>query len=271
MRVGLVLDQLSGNGDGGWAGWAAIAAEADSAGLDAVAVRAGPRQSALMLAAALAGITEDMRVVAEVTVSDHPVHLAERIAVADQALRGRLIVALDCAGNPGRTSEAIEVLRLALASRPFRHQGTHWRIPAGLPANNGHLGARRVRVTPAPVQLEVPIWVCGRQSRPVATALGIPWLAGPLERHDPGDAPAGRLCPVSRTMPPDRRAIIAALQAEAARELVDFALLAPPEGTSWRPGSARQLATTVRASLQLPELPDGIAEFWAGTVPGLTR
>jgi len=155
MRLGVVLPSPTRVG---WPEAARIAAEADAAGLDAVLVEAEPGRDALMVASSLAARTRTLRVAAEVAVGQHPVHLAERVAVADQCLAGRLVLVLRsdaaCGAELGETRE---ILSLALSSRPFRYSGQRWTVPARLPENDG-AGWSHVRVTPSPAQFILPIW-----------------------------------------------------------------------------------------------------------------
>ena len=188
MRIGVVAPDVCALG---WDAWSEFAAHADDLGIDAMLLRASDSDSdSLLLAATLAARTSWLRVVAEVEVSTrlHPLHLAERIAVADQCLGGRLIVVLRrSTGDHDATllTETLAVLQLALTSRPFSFEGSHWTIPAQLEANSDAAWSQ-ITVTPAPAQFDFPIWLAGPDAEGFAKREGYVWLA------EGGDGRVGR-------------------------------------------------------------------------------
>ena len=125
---------------------------------DGVAGAAG----ALVSAAAVAARVDEVLVAAEVVVgARHPVEIAEEAAVTDLGSGGRLVlVARPAGGEPGRYAESLDVVRHALAAKPFRFEGEHWRVPANLPENVDQ-PEERVRVTPAPAQPRLEVWGAG--------------------------------------------------------------------------------------------------------------
>ena len=136
----------------------------------------------------------------------HPVALAEEAAVADLATGGRLVLVVG-GDDEALLAETVDLLFLSLAARPFSHDGPRWRVPARLPEHD-HV-EERVRVTPAPAQLELPVWVSGRAGRAVAVSRGIPFV------DTDGDGIAsGRIRPALRVVPGDPDALVEALRAE---------------------------------------------------------
>jgi alkanesulfonate monooxygenase SsuD/methylene tetrahydromethanopterin reductase-like flavin-dependent oxidoreductase (luciferase family) len=166
MRVGLALDG---------ADWPTLMTEAQAAeaigfsfGWIAERDASAVRRNACAVACALAPHTVDLRLVAEIPASSHPIGLAEELAVSDLMLNGRLTGALS-GEDAGEAEEALEIIQLALAPRPFRHSGTRWVLPAD---------DTRVRVTPAAAQLEMGIWLYGDALEGLAERRRIPWIDG---------------------------------------------------------------------------------------------
>ena len=128
------------------------------------------------MAASLAPSTIGLRVIVAATVGhDNPVELAEQVAVADLTLNGRLVLAVRPAVDAAdRLGEVLDLLADCFGAHPFRHEGPVWPTPANLPANVFNLETR-VRVTPPPAQLELPLWVQGAAGRAAAAerALGV--------------------------------------------------------------------------------------------------
>lgn len=236
----------------------------------------------LVWAAALAGTTAQLRIAAAVAVGEvTPLYVAEEAAVADLALGGRLVLgAYPAAGAVSRFPEAAELLLRALAPRPFRHEGEHWRVPAGLPGNRFNV-EERVRVTPAPAQLELPLWLLGPTAVAVAPPLGLPpvieggdgsaWTAveqalgaAALRLRRPAllevdVAPDGEL---------DDEALVTRLQAAEREWGLDVAVVVLAAGLepSARARALRTLARRVRPRVQLDRLPPGLEEHWDGTL-----
>lgn len=161
MRVGLALppgDELP---------WA-VAAE--RVGLFGVLARS------VLAAAAVAAQTSTVRVVVRVPLGDeHPVTLAEELAVLDLIAGGRVVVLVDTEDlDAEAAAEDVGLLRRCWASRPVRHAGSRWRVPAGLA---GHQAPESVMVTPKPAQVDLPVWLTGAVGPAVAASTGLPLLA----------------------------------------------------------------------------------------------
>jgi alkanesulfonate monooxygenase SsuD/methylene tetrahydromethanopterin reductase-like flavin-dependent oxidoreductase (luciferase family) len=272
MRLGVIAPDVTASG---WPVWADLASRADGLGIDAIYLRADGGGDPLLLAATLSARTSWLRVVAEVTprAGTHPVHLAERICVADQCLGGRLAVVLRPAPaeqDAGILAETLAVLDLALASRPFAHQGQHWTIPARLPANDSATWSR-LSVTPQPAQLELPIWLAGPDTAQLARRGGYAWVDEQRDGSDSLAGPArGRVRPALRRWStgadgrPDPASTAAALSAERDRWGMNLAFLPLlADGAD----QLENLASRVRPRVQLAELPEGLTEFWEQTLP----
>lgn len=156
------------------------ATAAEDLGYDAVWIDGADAASTTIepapLAARLAATTSGVRVgVTAVVGRNHPIELAEQMAVADLALGGRLVLSVRSEpGTGNRLAEALDLMLDCFASHPFRHAGPTWPAPANRPENTFNL-EQRIRVTPAPAQFELPVWVAGVEGRAAATerALGI--------------------------------------------------------------------------------------------------
>lgn len=278
MRLGLLLPP-----DIAAAELRAVFREADEAGLDLLAIEGGEGRDALTTAASTVEDVRWARLVTIIDVGPHPLHLAERICVADQVLNGRLTVVLRSAADPEMLAETVEVLDQALTARPFRHSGTRWTIPGRV---NDDATAETVRVTPASVQPTVPLWLTGAAATVVAHEAGLPLLFSgrPDEASglDPGQwwaetgrrwgAAALRLSRPAVVVAPtgihssDTAAAAAQLLSGRAAWGQDTALLRP----DGRPGLVDRTAR-LRAAVQLTRLPDGLEAFWDATVPQSTR
>ena len=129
-----------------------------------------------MIAATVVAATSRVRVIVGVNLGDeHPVTLAEEIAVLDNLSNGRIgVIAELGALDPEAAAEDVTVMRASWAGRPIRHRGRRWQVPAGL---DGHVAPAAVMVTPPPAQLEMPLWVAGDAAGAVGTSLGLPVVA----------------------------------------------------------------------------------------------
>ena len=270
----------------------AAAAVAERAGLDLVLLEgdtASPAD-ALTTAAFLAGTTSSVRVVALVPVGSHPLHIAEQAAVADNALQGRLSLALSAdGGDPSLLAESTEVVLAASAPRPFRFEGRRWTIPGGV---EGNAVERRISVTPKPAQPELPVWVSGPQAAEVAAELGVSYLARPGDdasraasawnavEHSLRRAvlrmrrPAVRELECTSSGSFDHAAVVEALLAEQALWGLDVAILRLPRALEApaRSRAVQRLATFVRPPLQMDRIPEHVQAYWqrelAGRVDG---
>jgi alkanesulfonate monooxygenase SsuD/methylene tetrahydromethanopterin reductase-like flavin-dependent oxidoreductase (luciferase family) len=255
-------------------------------GLDVVLLEggaAGPAE-ALTGAAFLAGATAAVRVVAVAPVGPHPVHIAEQAAVADNALQGRLILALhdDATGGGDLLAETAAVVLAAVGTRPFRHRGTRWTIPGNL---DGNTSERRVNVTPKPAQLELPVWVAGRRAPAVAGALGLNYLsasadgesarAWSLIEESLGGAVAPMRRPGIRPLNCDEHgafddaALVQELTAAADLWSLDLAIFRLPRAlvAPARRRALTRLASLVRPYLQIDAVPSHVHEYWRRELP----
>ena len=128
MRLGLVLPEGRE---------AEVARAAERHGLFGVLAGAGNPLTAVTAAAYASTATEFARVVVRVTLGlEHPVLVAEEIAVLDNVNNGRTIVLADTGQlDEAAAADEVAVMREALAGRPLQHEGPVWKVPAGLPAN----------------------------------------------------------------------------------------------------------------------------------------
>lgn len=249
----------------------AAATAAREGGLDGIAVHASaPLPAPLLAAAAVGAAVPDVLIAARVPLGErHPIELAEEAAVVDHAIGGRLVLVVEPAPQaPRRFAEALDLLRTALTPRPFRFDGEHWTVPAGL-ARNVHNVERLVRVTPAPPRERLTIWTAGgtldtaleralgyaadgeRDERELAEAFGAGTGAG-------GCAPALIGAPRARyERMDDPAALIARLRAGRERFGQDWAIVRAPAS------EASRIGAEVRPHVQLAALPPGLERHWA--------
>jgi luciferase-like monooxygenase len=284
MRLGVLLrlGAVAGAGDE----LVADAASAEESGLDLAALGgAGEHADIVAAAAFLAGPTSTLRLLAIVPVGGHPVHLAEQSSVADNALGGRLGLALRHSG--AAASLLIDTARAVLAAtapRPFRHRGPHWTIPG---AGHGSGAEERLSVTPPPAQLELPIWVAGPHASRAGAELGLSYLSevadaaqdaagawAAIEQAVPGAAlrmrrPALRALPCDSRGHFDHEAVIRALAQEASDWGMDIAVMCLPPGldAAGRRRAIRRLASFVRPALQMDRIPAHVWEYWREELP----
>lgn len=242
------------------------ATAAHAAGLDGVLVTEwAALPGVLVSAAAVAARVDEVLVAAEVELgARHPVEIAEEAAVTDLASGGRLVlVARPAASAPERYAESLDVIRHALAARPFRFEGAHWRVPANLP-QNVHQPEQLVRVTPAPAQPRLEIWG-GGGGRETALERALGHLADvdddPVElAHAWARAEAA---PAAIGAPRARKErwlgaddLLGRLRHGRATFGQDWACVAAPSE------AAPEIASLVRPRVQLDRLTPGLEEFW---------
>lgn len=286
MRFGLVLDVLDPSDP--LPGLVIQAEAAERAGFDLVWLeeRRGSEDAlpaALVAAAALAPRVSDVRVGACVAVGrDHPVHVAEEAAVADLALGGRLVLGLQpLEGYDDRFPDAVDVVLASLAPVPFRREGDHWPMPANLDGNTFSI-EEEIRVTPAPAQLELPVWLSGAPAVvfPTAVERGLGFVAGRGEQTAAlADywAEAGRLLgpAVLRVRRPARRLLggttdgdlarfTDAVREDQRRWRMDTVLVELPGGldAGARSRAVEAVGAQVRPLVQLRDLPAGVVAHW---------
>jgi alkanesulfonate monooxygenase SsuD/methylene tetrahydromethanopterin reductase-like flavin-dependent oxidoreductase (luciferase family) len=240
-------------------------------GLDGVLLsRSRALPAPLVAAAAVAAVVEGILIAAEIELGDrHPLEVAEEAAVVDVASGGRLVLVVRPSGDdPGRFTEALDLLRTAFAARPFIYAGQHWTVPARL-AQNEHNAPARARLTPAPFQPRLEVWTAGALDSAgprralghladaavpagelgtlwddAATALGAAALGAPRARRElwSGSAP-----------------LLERLRAGRAAFGQDWAVVRAPAEC------ARAIGAEVRPRVQLEELPEGLEALWDQT------
>jgi alkanesulfonate monooxygenase SsuD/methylene tetrahydromethanopterin reductase-like flavin-dependent oxidoreductase (luciferase family) len=171
MRFGWNLELRGSNPLGGLL---TDSANAESAGFDMVWYSDEGGLHPAAVAAAIAPVTVGLRVGVTALVGvENPVELAEEMTVADHVLGGRLVLAVRAAEHTaGRVPEVLDLLLESFGSHPFRHGGPIWPTPANLAENIFNL-EDRVRVTPPPVQFELPLLVAGVEGRDAAVERGL--------------------------------------------------------------------------------------------------
>jgi alkanesulfonate monooxygenase SsuD/methylene tetrahydromethanopterin reductase-like flavin-dependent oxidoreductase (luciferase family) len=231
----------------------------------------------LQAASALAGMGTTTRVLVVVTPrpEQHPIMVAESCAVADLLLGGRLIVAVaNGRGSHDAFREEVEILLRAQATRPFKHAGNAWTIPAHLEGNIGH--EERVTVMPPPHQIELPVWIAGVELSAVAAEYGLPFIShhtDPPSRvanawralDDRLGAARWRLrrpafVSVPSTHPADLADLYEALRDGQLKWGLDIAII-----RSAGLGLEQTLdavATGLRPRLQLDTVPSGVGQLW---------
>ena len=244
---------------------AGLATAAHAAGLDGILV------DELVAAAAVAARVDEVVVAAEVALgSRHPVEVAEEAAVVDLVSGGRLVlVARPAPGTEPRFAEELDVVRHALAPRPFRFEGEALRVPANLP-QNVHLQEHRVRVTPAPAQVRLEVWGAGPSARGAALDRALGHLADADEdRASLADAwnrasgsPAAIGAPrAARAAWRGATEVLAVLRAGRERFGQDWACVAAPAE------AAAEIGSIVRPRVQVARLTPGLEEFWDAERP----
>jgi hypothetical protein len=142
----------------------AWAAAADAAGFFGVVVDSA---LAAVDAPPVVLATTAARVVVTVPLGEeNPITFAEELAVLDALSGGRIVGLVSASGlDDAAVREDVALLRAGLSSRPVRHRGARWQVPAGV--NDGVPDA--VMVTPGTVQVELPLWGAG-----IPADLGVP-------------------------------------------------------------------------------------------------
>ena len=200
MRLGLAL------AEGREADMARLA---EAHGLFGVLTGWGDPMTAIIAAVYASTATEHVRVVTRVQLGlEHPVTIAEELSILDNVNNGRTVVLVDT-GDLDKEAAADEtaVLREALSSRPIQHDGSRWKVPAGLPANV--TAPKSISVTPKPAQIEIPFWVTGTAALAVGAACGLAVLAQqPHPIKEPRFVQPG-FAIITGNLKPDRELVIA--------------------------------------------------------------
>jgi alkanesulfonate monooxygenase SsuD/methylene tetrahydromethanopterin reductase-like flavin-dependent oxidoreductase (luciferase family) len=241
-----------------------LALAAHAAGLDGVLVHD------LVAAAAVSARVDEVLVAAEVELGGrHPVEVAEEAAVVDLIAAGRLVlVARPAPGAEGRFAEDLDVVRHALAPRPFRFEGEALRVPANLPQNVLR-PETRVRVTPAPAQVRLEVWGAGAASRPAALERALGHLADPQETLAElaaawvaADTPAAIGAPrAARVAWSGAVDLVGRLRAGREAFGQDWACVEAPAE------AAAEIGSLVRPRVQIERLTPGLEELWDAERP----
>lgn len=240
----------------------------------------------LVTACALAPRTSSIRLAVEVTAGRHPVGIAEDAFVADLASGGRLVLVLS-SDHEDLLAETADVLLAAIAARPFSHHGARWQIPGRLPENDDV--EDRIRITPPPAQLELPVWLTGAAAASVGTERCLSFVAPSVGdpatrgRWDEAQQRLGRAA--ARVRRPahvavatdgcggiDHEAIIEQLLAARATWGLDVAVLElrPDLPLAMRTEAIANLASFVRPRVQMDEIPAHLLAHWASLRPSVT-
>lgn len=180
-------------------------------------------RSPIVAAAAVAVATDLVRIVVPVRLgTDHPVTLAEDVAVLDNLSGGRVVALVDTGAlGPEEAAEDLGLLRASLGARPVRHRGARWQVPAGL---EGHEAPESIQVTPKPVQISVPLWLTGAVASGLDVAGGaLPVLADATAAVDPAIEVQPAVLVIGgteATLDADRDAVIALADAGATHLLL---------------------------------------------------
>ena len=160
---------------------AADAAAAEAVGAFGVLIEPGPATGAVAAAGAATTTTVTRLVVRTVLGVDHPVTLAEDLAVLDNICAGRVVALIDTGDlDVDAAAEDLELLVACLTPRPVQHRGARWQVPAGI---EGHEAPERIEVTPKPVQVELPVWLDGAVAAELGARTGYPVVVS-----EPGEA-----------------------------------------------------------------------------------
>ncbi len=181
------------------------ARQADATGFDSVWVSErqftadGYCPQPFVAAADIAAKTESIKIgVLPIAGLTHPLYLAEDAVVLDNLSAGRAIVVpinaveherlaygLSEEDYQERYRETIDVLLKVWAPKPFRHDGKHWTIPAGMP-EHAPIPSGTVLFQPQPAQFELPLLIGGFWSygRSLAAEMGLPMVLGAISDND---------------------------------------------------------------------------------------
>ena len=205
MRLGLVLAEGKE---------AEMARLAEGHGLFGVLAGAGDPRTAIVAAVYASTATEFIRVIVLVRLGlEHPVTIAEELAVLDNVNAGRTVVLADTGDlSADDAADEVAVIREALSDRPIQHDGKRWKVPAGLPANAA--APKAIAVTPKPAQLEVPFWGTGGQ-------LGLPELVREPARASTRHSVQPALARIAGSLNEDRDTVTAWAAAGATHLLLE--------------------------------------------------
>jgi len=186
MRLAVNLGYWGGGND---SDNLALAQEAERLGFDSVWAAEAYGSDAATVLAWVAAQTERIDVGSAVfqIPARTPAMTAMTAATLDSLSGGRFRLGLGVSGPQvsegwhgvrfdkplGRTREYVEIVRMALAGEPVRHQGTHWTLP--LPDGPGKV----LRLTIHAIQAHVPLYLAavGPKNLELAGEIADGWLA----------------------------------------------------------------------------------------------
>jgi alkanesulfonate monooxygenase SsuD/methylene tetrahydromethanopterin reductase-like flavin-dependent oxidoreductase (luciferase family) len=185
---------------------AELAARAEGLGVPFVQLSGEPGTESAIAATVIVATTT-VRVIVGLHVGDeHPVTLAEDIAVLDNLSNGRVGVIAELGSlSVEDATEDVCVLRASWSGRAIAHHGRRWQVPAGL---SGHVAPPAMMVTPPPAQLEIPLWVTGENAADVGRSLGLPVVASATADVDPSHPVAPGRVELSGDLEADRQLVI---------------------------------------------------------------
>lgn len=209
-----------------WTRWPEAADRQDAEESGAVLLWADVTDSPTIAAAELAVTTTFPRVVVRVVLgSEHPVTLAEEVAVLDHLSGGRMVAVVDTNKlDAAAAAEDLGLLRTAWSGRPISHHGARWSVPAGLASD----APRRISVTPAPAQVTLPVWLTGSAASQLAAATGLPVLAEDLGSVDSSMSAQPAVVSLRGELDADRDLLTRWRDALATHVLVDLPDHSPP-------------------------------------------
>ena len=227
----------------------AAACATHRAGLDGILISANRTTDApLVAAAAIARRVDDLLIGAEVELGNrHPIEVA---------------------GEEPVFGEALDLLRTAWRPRPFRFDGTRWRVPASLPEHT-HNTEQRTRVTPSPLQPRLELWG-SRNGADVAAGrgLGAVWterashLEALWERIESELGAVGiGAARARREQWTDAPAVVERLREGRRTFGQDWVVIKAPIH------AVETIGRYVRPRVQLDALPPGLEQHWDTTLP----
>ena len=198
---------------------------AEAHGLFGVMAGTGDPRTAITAAVYASTATDFTRVIVRVLLGqEHPVTIAEELAVLDNVNNGRTVVLADTGDlSESDAADEIAVLREALGNRPLQHDGLRWKVPAGLPANA--TASKAIAVTPKPAQLEIPFWLTGGAAGEVAKPSHLAVLARDAKAASVERSVQPAIAAITGTLEEDRETVIAWAAAGATHLLLEL-----PEG-----------------------------------------
>lgn len=247
MRIGTWLTGAPAD-DPAW-----IAAAERSGAFGVLADPAGPDGARMARAAEIAVTTVDPRVVVRLVLgAEHPVTLAEEVAVLDHLSGGRVVCVVDSGElDAGAALEDLTLLRLSWSARMFRHDGARWTVPSGL---LGDGLPSTVSVTPKPAQVDVPVWLDGAVAGALREATGLPVLASVFEDVDPSAQVQPAVAVLTGDLEVDRDLVVAWSAAGATH------LLLGPPPTAAPDSLVGVVARYLQPEVGMPSFPRIMAE-----------